>query len=372
MSAAPPVLTQKKIGTSELAHAPVIGNCYGFSASIDVSQNLDPNVSVSVDIYASTDGGLTWQYAGGMSGVKGPCTDSQGMISNAATISSFVLRGDGQSNNLPGWMSPLVKTVTKVSGADAIISDPVVTPLLNGPPIVDAHHSISVVQSVQASASAANTCSTAGITTTSGNLIVTPLAFYNVNGFTSVTGTIGGSADGNTYGAVCAVNQNLDTHAHRAASNITGGASHVFTLTLNGAPASGFPTLHVIEISGCTTSSPLDQTGTAFDGSGATSHPVTTGGATTTANEIVVGSMGCGGAGYTFGQDGGYANAQNTAPSSVTGMISGTKIISATGSQTYTPTTSSSQTGCQCISTYTAAAGGSVVPQIMFNRQQAA
>lgn len=52
----------------------------GHQAHLDVTEHLDPGVTIKVDFEVSTDDGLTWQYGGGFTREGGPAEDKHGAM----------------------------------------------------------------------------------------------------------------------------------------------------------------------------------------------------------------------------------------------------------------------------------------------------
>lgn len=173
------------------------------------------------------------------------------------------------------------------------------------------------------------TAVTTGVTTTSGSTIVL-FAHWGSEVFSSIA-----DSKGNTW-TIIGAELNASSHKSRAyyCANVTGGASHTFTLTLS---TSGAPTIYMCEFTGAATTSPIDQSGSGND----TSSPYTTTGLTTTqANEALItfagGNSGSNPATHAESGLGSSTIQENITNGSSfwTGAIA-TKIVSATG--TYTP-----------------------------------
>lgn len=128
---------------------------------------------------------------------------------------------------------------------------------------------MAFVQAINAATASGSVTSitTAGITTTSGNLLVL------VGAVGSVTINTPTDSKGNTWTPHPnnpQANGGADIKASSwYAKNITGGAGHTFTLNLTGGD---FPSMVVLELSGRHTVSPVDVTDHGGDSSQVTSH----------------------------------------------------------------------------------------------------
>jgi len=142
---------------------------------------------------------------------------------------------------------------------------------------------------VSAFCNACSPATTAGITTTTGNLVVLSSTFYRYDEFTSVSD----NGTGNTW------TQSIATH-HASSflcgtredynASINGKAGHTFSLTLTNVGVGIYPTIAVTEISGAS-ASPLDKTATGDDTTG-TSHTTASTGTLTQAKELALGAGG--------------------------------------------------------------------------------
>lgn len=214
-----------------------------------------------------------------------------------------------------------------------------------------AHSAIAVVQTVSCSAHGATSCTTGAVTTTNGNLFVANSS-YCCAAFTSVT-----DSKSNSYGNAIAATSDADGGTIRqdfiAAG--TGGASHTFTLT--GASGAFFGSLSVIEVSGAA-ASPLDKTATGQDSG--TSHTTSNTATTSQADELLIGV----GASidittYTTDTGAGWTERTNIATDVNTeGILTGSRVVSATGTYAYTYTSGTNDDFAQGISTWKAAAAG--------------
>ena len=200
------------------------------------------------------------------------------------------------------------------------------------------------------SASGATTCTTGNLTTTNGNLFVVSTSYCCAT-FTSIT-----DSKGNSY----ATNAIPDT-PEGDGGNIrqdykdagTGGATHNWTLT--GATSSFFGTISVMEVSGAA-SSPLDKVASQSDpGTAVTSGSTAT---TAQADELLIGVGGTINiASFTNDGGAGWTERLNVATdASHEGIITGSQVVSATGTFAYTFTSSSADDHSAGISTWKAAA----------------
>ena len=208
-----------------------------------------------------------------------------------------------------------------------------------------AYAAIAVVQTTSCVATATTTCNAGPITTTTGNLFIASTS-YCCDTFTSVT-----DSNGNVY--VNAIADTADGTGGTVRQDFkavgVGGAGHTFTLT--GASGSFYGTLSVTEVSGAA-SSPLDKTATGADAGN--SHTTASTATTAQANELLLGCGGCFFAtAYTTDTGAGWTEQTNLDTDANTeGLITGTRIVSATGTFAYTYTSSVSRACAQAISTW--------------------
>jgi hypothetical protein len=119
--------------------------------------------------------------------------------------------------------------------------------------------------------------------------------------------------------------------------------------------------LHIYEVSGLLTSSVLDQFGSNFQSS-ATGGTVSTSTATTAANEFVFAYFGRDNGSGTWTTGAGYGNTQSSPNvGAATDAFSEAKIVSTTGTQTATATSSRTDSLTSVIATFKAAAGATTV-----------
>lgn len=214
------------------------------------------------------------------------------------------------------------------------------------------HAAIAVVQIESCSAHGATTCTTGNLTTTTGNLFVVSTS-YCCAAFTSIT-----DSKSNSY----ATNAIADTNDGDGGTirqdykeSGTGGATHNWTLT--GASGAFFGTISVMEVSGAA-SSPLDLVASQSDaGTAVTSGSTAT---TSQADELLIGVGGTINL-ATFTNDGGagWTERHNIATDVNTeGIITGSQVVSATGTYAYTFTSSSADDHSAGISTWKAGAAG--------------
>lgn len=213
---------------------------------------------------------------------------------------------------------------------------------------------LGVVQSAGAKAANMLTVVVGPITTTAGNLLHAGIGIYSAAGLYSSIANTG--LDTWAAGVAAFVGgSSVSSNQTRYAKNINGSAADTITLTLNGL---GYPTLSIIEISGADTSSPLDlhESGTA---SGTSTPSFTTSGSTAVANEISIGEIGnSAGLGINLTPVAGYTETYDDFTSGFCGLEQAYKIVSVTGTQTYSATASLSPDWSMCITTYKQASGG--------------
>jgi hypothetical protein len=147
------------------------------------------------------------------------------------------------------------------------------------------------VQTVKGVTSAGTVATTAGITTTSGNLLVCVAGAFQagVSPVSVIT-----DSNSNTWTNVANSSPQTPNASSRIymyyAKNITGGASHTFTQTITGGV--NFMTIFVMEISGAHLTSPLDavaQAGNTGNSAAANSGTTPT---RANANAILIGAFG--------------------------------------------------------------------------------
>lgn len=337
-------------GPTESLPVAMPGPCFGFAVSLDVSQHIDPAVTVKIDLYASPDNGNTWDYAGGMTRNGAPGD-------TLATLESTIARGDGVVNNLPGWTNPLFKSVITVLGGSCMLGTLACVGAGAAPDLT--HHSIAAVQSVSAKQSAGSSITTAGITTTTGNMVHADTGIV-LRTFTSITDSLTNTwALGN---AELLANNTRVRQNYVPSSTFTGGAGHTFTLTIN---TNGPCAIAVTEISGAVTTSPVDASGQTSD-TLQTSHPVSTSGATIQNDEIACACLFAANAVQTFAKDAAYTEQQNSADAvGSVGYITETLVLTATGVQTCTATSNVNASAVMMIITYKAAAAISTPDRLM-------
>lgn len=193
---------------------------------------------------------------------------------------------------------------------------------------------IAHVQTTGKAGDSVASVTTDAITTTSGNLLHANLSYFGE--FVSLT-----DSKGNTWETA-----NAELHDPASggntrqlyAKNCLGGSGHTFTLTLS---SGNFPTLSVTEISGVDAAAPLHQANGTLSSVAGTSH--TSGNVTTTVPDcILVGLCGSGESG-SFGNDADYVERFNIATGAAAeGLITSTRLVSATETNDFAPTTSSS------------------------------
>jgi hypothetical protein len=230
---------------------------------------------------------------------------------------------------------------------------------------------IAVVQSVGAQATNLSSVTTPSITSTTGDLFICDAGYIALGAsFDSITDN-----KGNAYAvAVPEFSSSGDSDRRaqqRYAANGTGGASHTFTFTATG---NMFPALACKEVSDAQTSNVLDRTSSFGDNSTALTTGLTSGSTagTTQSDELLAGGgmLGQGTADTTFTAQSGFTANQNLShvSGSFNGMISASKVVSATGSYAFTYDISvvSGAPSLGWIATYKSASGAPTVTRNPF------
>lgn len=225
---------------------------------------------------------------------------------------------------------------------------------------------ISVVQSAIAQGNYPTaTATTAGMTTTTGNLVILDNSYNGA--FSSNTDSVGNTP---WLTAIAEINTTENSTSGRETyfNQITGNATHTFTLTLTSAL---IPTICAIEVTGQATSSPLDKVQSDAVTSGSTTITGSNTATTTQADELLHG----------FGFDSFLTTTKTfaisapwtldktlgdiSAPNFREGLISASQVVSATGAYNFvfTKTSANDKNGIG-ISTWKAAAGGSSIKTV--------
>lgn len=369
------------VGATELGQTVKGGESFGFDFEFDISQHTDPKSIVTFEVYASTDGGVTFEFAGSCSRPGGIVVDE---IPNSPTFgqelktASFGVTHNISNkingvdfSNAPKWIDPIFKTVVKVEGKafSGKLNSLTSKPRTSQSEAI--HHSIAVVQSVAAYGNAGvSSVTTGNITTTPGNLLIANLSNYNATAtFLSITdSTDGTNYNKNTWtNSVAALIVSNNATRQYYVENCNGGSTHTFRHTGNA--VSYYPGIVVNEVSGYATT-PLDNQATDTDTTG-TSH---TTGATATisqANELLI-AFGSGGTTYAEAYTGevGFTtqNNQVNTPGATVGGICQSKVVSSAAGYSWTYTTSSNAAVSHYITTWKAA--GVARPIIPFSETQ--
>jgi hypothetical protein len=212
-----------------------------------------------------------------------------------------------------------------------------------------AQAAIAVVQETNCSSEPSASCTTPSIASTTGHLFVVSVGFCCTTGdHTSIT-----DSHSNPYGLVIAEFASGSAFAMQyATAGGTGGATHTFTS--NHASAGVYATISVLEVSGAA-ASPLDQTQTGIDAvSCCTAHSSTSTATTAQANELLLG-FGSTTDASTFTTDtgAGWTERTNIASDGDTeGLITGSRVVAATGTYAYTWTTNVATRAVSGISTW--------------------
>lgn len=228
---------------------------------------------------------------------------------------------------------------------------------------------LAVVTSGGNYVSAGSTLTVGPLNVPAGSLVVVDIAvYYGAGLFSTLSDTAG-----NSFTSAYSISVGAATDSHLTldefyCANCTGNASNTFTINLTG---SGYAVAAVTVISGADTTSPLDKVIT--DATQFTTTPSITSAATTQADEIVIGAFGqVYNPSLTLTQSSGYTTQYDNFSSGANQTLTvGTKIVSATGAQTYAPSMNSPGPSYLdiAISTYKAATGGggggSTAPRMM-------
>lgn len=230
-----------------------------------------------------------------------------------------------------------------------------------------------VQKSAKFTASAATNVTSGGITTTSGNHLVTTWSSWC--NAVSTQGTVADNKS-NSHAVDVSVKDGgsaggFGRTSIASALNVTGGSGHTITVTQGGSPAGGtYFEGNVSEFSGTLTAAALDQTTTATSGASSTSVTPTTS-ATTQADEVVIACVVVNNSSATCGivdPPTGYTSiGVNQDSNNTIGYEAAYKIVSAPGAQSAAYTFNSVSAGSGgAIATYKAAAGGAtgIDPQL--------
>jgi hypothetical protein len=246
-----------------------------------------------------------------------------------------------------------------LTGTGTAVLPPAPAVTLSANSLTFGNPAITVVQDTSATGGGSTTLSAGfGSKVTQNNLMVVGVSSYAGNTFGSpaITDTLGSNW-------FLAVAQNPGTTGTPSQCNIyyavvpSTGAN---TVTVHATGTNNLH-LHIYEISGLVTSSVLDQTGSSFQSS-ATAGTVSTSGPTTMANEYVFSYTGRDNGAGTWTQGAGYGHMLSS-PNIGSGAdaVSEDKIISATGTQTATATSSAADALTSVIATFRAVGGGITV-----------
>lgn len=191
---------------------------------------------------------------------------------------------------------------------------------------------------------------TAGITTTSGNLLVAV-----VTTFANVIGTITDSNSNTWTGATASAGTTNGFCRIFYAKNITGGAAH--TITHTPSAGNGFPTLTVFEIAGADLTSPLGSTNSTVSATAAHASGNITSSATL--NECWIG--GCSvtsGSGNITGDPLAWFLGSSNAFSSTEGCVTGVRMVGTSVTGGFTVTEGAVNDACQIAAFRSVASGG--------------
>lgn len=209
---------------------------------------------------------------------------------------------------------------------------------------------------------AGNTIDTSNvpISTTSGHLLRAICAWKDTQTFVGFSDNAGNTWIPTPFGEVfgsAGVPPGVRVRSFYA-KNCIGNAAHFFSLELN---APGFGVISVSEVSGLSPTSPFDQSGSVAESANSLTHTVSTGGATSSPDEIVFGTGSLMNAqhnlnnGFSIGSPW-ISITDLTFISGIegTGILDVYQIVAATGVQTFDPTTIDDGSAVLIIETYRA------------------
>jgi hypothetical protein len=217
-----------------------------------------------------------------------------------------------------------------------------------------------VQKTAKFTASAANSVTSAALTTTSGNHSIVTVSNWRT-GAATVTVT---DSKSNSYTNDQALTQGDSRATISSALNITGGSSHTVTATSSSGASDTYFEGNFTEFSGTLSSAALDKTGSIGHGSGTTTSTVSTGTNTTQADELVIVCIAVNSNDTTINitdPPSGYTSiGVNQDGNATIGYEAAYKIITATGTQTATWTfdSTTSDGDAAVIATYKSATGG--------------
>jgi hypothetical protein len=193
--------------------------------------------------------------------------------------------------------------------------------------------------------------------TVTGNMIVVAVGIDGVTGTPTVT-----DSKSNTYTQVVFQGgADFNGVALFYCANITGGASHTFTVTSAGNTIWAI----AMEFSGQLTASPVDKFTNVHTASG-TNVPVGTTAATTNANDIVI-AVAVNDSGHAMTGASGFLQLTTSITAGAVGLAMAYKIVAATGTQTTSFTDSSSVDSAGIIAAFKDSGGGAGAPAVNAN-----
>jgi hypothetical protein len=216
---------------------------------------------------------------------------------------------------------------------------------------------IAVVQSVVVTGSSTNSVTTPAMTTTDGNLIIMDCVYQ--------TGNFVSSTDNGTHvwsNSIAEISASPVNGRQQYTANITGRASHTFTLTLH---TFGFPTLAAKEVTG-QNATPLDKV--ASGTSTGTTHTTPDTAAITQADELLSGF------GFLAADDDMAVSAPwvqdeylpRVGGSGQNSIMSASQVVAVGGAKNFTYTSNSSSSTAEGISTWEAA--GPAAPPVRYQQ----
>lgn len=215
--------------------------------------------------------------------------------------------------------------------------------------------SLAHVQSIaKARVAGGTSCTTGGVTTTSGNGVAVIPTVFTGSAFSSVADSKS-NAWSTAVGPVSYNSAGVGSTRIMYNTNITGGASHTFTLNLS---SSEYAVLSVIEFSGQEVGGTHDQTGSQNTSTDGVNESGTTG-TTTQANEILIAAMSSSTAAVTtISAPSDSFTAAIEEEDAVNYVLAATawRIVGATGTYSTTWTLGASRNACGCIATFKEAA----------------
>lgn len=119
------MLQELAVGTHETESVQIAGNYWSPTVTVDITEHLDPATQMVVSLYASVNGGSSWEYAGGFrrhGGVSlNPATGlPETEVVYKGRVEIAVYENGVKTGVIPRWINPLVKAEIQVSGAPLV------------------------------------------------------------------------------------------------------------------------------------------------------------------------------------------------------------------------------------------------------------